>query len=150
MQALQGRPIPSRTLILGSGIYPTIISRPARDVLAIRPDGGYLPSPGSPRPGHEASQPAFHPAYFFPMLDHLYRDATPFRVGDRIGYGGAMVEIADVTEDGRPIEVRVHFNVNLEDSSLRLLQWKGGVYVPFDPPAVGETVVLPEVTFPLW
>jgi hypothetical protein len=150
MQASQGRPIPSRTLILGSGIYPTTISRPARDVLAIRPDGGYLPSPGSPRPGHEASQPPFHPAYFFPMLDHLYRDATPFRVGDRIGYGGAMVEIADVTEDGRPVEVRVHFNVNLEDSSLRWLQWKGGVYVPFEPPAVGETVVLPEVTFPLW
>jgi len=150
MQALQGRPIPSRTLILGSGIYPTTISRPARDVLAIRPDGGYLPSPGSPRPGHEASQPAFHPAYFFPMLDHLYRDANPMRVGDRIGYGGAMVEIADVTEDGRPIEVRVHFNVDLEDSSLCWLQWKGGVYIPFEPPAVGETVVLPEVTFPLW
>jgi len=150
VQALQGRPVPNRTLILGSGIYPTTIFRPSRHVLAIRPDGGYLPVLGSPRPGHEASQPAFHPAYFFPMLDHLYRDATPMRVGDRVGYGGAIVEIAEVSEDGRPIEVRVHFNVDLEDSSLRWLQWKGGVYVPFEPPAVGETVVLPEVTFPLW
>lgn len=148
VQALQGRPIPSRTLILGSGIYPTTISRPARDVLAIRPLGGYLPLPGSPRPGREASQPAFHPAYFFQMLDHLYRDATPMRTGDRIGYGGATVEIADVTEDGRPSEVRVHFNVDLEDSSLRWLQWKGGVYVPFAPPEVGDTVVLPAVTIP--
>jgi hypothetical protein len=150
MQALQGRPIPSRALILGSGIYPTAISRPAANVVAIRPDGGYLVQPGSPRPGHEATQPVFHPAYFFPMLDHLYRDATPMRVGERIAYGGSSVEIADVTVDGRPLEIRVHFNVNLEDPSLRWLQWRHGVYIPFDPPAIGESVVLPEVTFPLW
>ena len=150
LQALKGRLIPSRTLILGSGIYPTTISRPASNVIAIRPDGGYLPDPGSPRPGHEASQPVFHPSYFFPMLDHLYRDATPFKAGDRIGYGGTTVEVVDVTEDGRPVEVWVHFDVDLEDSSLRWLQWKGGVYVPFEPPAVGERVILPKVYFPLW
>jgi hypothetical protein len=150
IQALKGRPIPSRTLILGSGIYPTTISRPAPNSIAIRPDGGYLPSPGSPRPGHESSQPTFHPAYFFPMLDHLYRDATPMSIGERIAYGGATIEVTEVTDDGRPIDVRVHFSVDLEDPSLRWLQWKHGVYVPFEPPAVGESVVLPEVTFPLW
>ena len=150
LQALNGRPIPSRTLILGSGIYPTTISRPAPNVIAIRPDGGFLPAPGSPRPGHEASQPGFHPSYFFPMLDRLYRDATPFRVGEEIAYGGARIEIAEITDDGRPVEVQVHFSVDLEDTSLLWLQWKGGVYVPFEPPAVGETSVLPEVTFPLW
>ena len=148
MQALQGRPIPSRTLILGSGIHPTTISRPAPNVLAIRPDGGYLPSPGSPRPGHEASQPAFHPAYFFQMLDHLYRDATPMNIGERIAYGGATIEVTEVTEDGRPGEVWCHFDVDLEDPSLRWLQWKGGVYIPFDPPAVGETINLPSVVVP--
>ncbi len=148
MQALEGRPIPRRTLTLGSGIYPTTISRPALNSIAIRPDGGYLVSPGSPRPGHEASQPAFHPAYFHQMLDHLYRDATPMTVGERIMYGGASVEVTEATEDGRPIEVRVHFNVDLEDSSLRWLQWKNGVYEPFEPPAVGETVTLPSVIVP--
>jgi len=148
VQALLGRPVPNRMLILGSGIYPTTISRPSRHVLAIRPDGGYLPVPGSPRPGHEASQPAFHPSYFFPMLDHLYRDATPMRIRDRIAYGGATVEIADATEDGRPLEVRVHFDVELEDSSLRWLQWKNGAYAPFEPPAVGDTVTLPSVVVP--
>jgi len=148
VQALQGRTVPNRTLILGSGIYPTTISRPSGHVLAIRPDGGYLPIPGSPRPGHEASQPAFHPSYFFPMLDHLYRDATPMRIGERIAYGGATVEIADATEDGRPLEVRVHFDVELEDSSLRWLQWKNGAYAPFEPPTVGDTVTLPSVVVP--
>jgi hypothetical protein len=148
LQALNGRPIPSRTLILGSGIYPTTISRPGPNVIAIRPDGGYLPLPGSPRPGHEASQPAFHPAYIFSMLDHLYRDATPFRVGEEIAYGGATIEIAEITEDGRPVEARFHFQVDLEDPSLRWLQWKGGVYVPLEPPAVGESVTLPSVVVP--
>jgi hypothetical protein len=84
------------------------------------------------------------------MLDHLYRDATPMSIGERIAYGGATIEVTEVTDDGRPIDVRVHFSVDLEDPSLRWLQWKHGVYVPFEPPAVGESVVLPEVTFPLW
>jgi hypothetical protein len=150
LQALDGRPIPSRTLILGSGIYPTTISRPTANSVAIRPDGGYLVEHGSPRPGHEATQPPFHPAYFHQMLDHLYRDATPMRVGDRIPYGGATVEISEATEDGRPIEIEVFFDVDLEDPSLRWLQWRRGVYVPFELPAVGESVVLPEVTLPLW
>jgi hypothetical protein len=149
VQALKGRTIPNRTLILGSGIYPMTISRPARDVITIRPDGGYLPLPGRPQPGHEASQPFFHPAYLFQMLDRLYRDATPMRVGDRIEYGGVTVEITTITDDGRPDEVSFHFDVDLDDPSLRWLQWHGGVYVPFDVPEVGESMVLPAVTVPV-
>jgi hypothetical protein len=148
MQALHGRPIPNHTLTLGSGIYPMTISRPAPNCIAIRPDGGYLVPPGSPQPGHKASQTAFHPAYFHQMLDRLYRDATPMKVGERIAYGGATVEVTEVAEDGRPIEVWVHFDVDLENSSFRWLQWKNGVYEPFEPPAVGDTVTLPSVIVP--
>jgi hypothetical protein len=150
LQALDGLAVPDHTLILGSGIYPTTISRPTTNSIAIRPDGGYLVEPGSPRTGYEASQPPFHPAYFFQMLDHLYRDAAPMRVGDRIPYGDATVEIADTTAEGRPLEIEVFFDVDLEDPSLRWLQWRRGVYVPFEPPPVGESVVLPEVVLPLW
>ena len=148
MQGLEGHEVPGRTLTLGSGIYPTTISRSAANVLDIRPAGGYLLPAGSPQPGHEETQPAFHPAYFHQMLDHLYRDAAPFEVGDLVAYGGASVEIAEATEDGRPIGVRVHFDVDLEDPSLRWLQWKNGAYAPFEPPAVGETVTLPSVIVP--
>lgn len=148
IRGLQGHPIPRRTLILGSGIYPTTISRPAPDVLAIRPSGGYMPEPGSPQPGHETSQPALHPAYFFQMLDHLYRDATPMTVGERIAYGGATIDVAEISDDGRPIEVRVRFEVDLENPSLRWLQWQNGTYAPFQPPAIGETVILPSVIVP--
>ncbi len=58
MQGLEGHTIPNRTLTLGSGIYPTTISRPAPNVLSIRPSGGYLVPAGCPQPGQEGTQPA--------------------------------------------------------------------------------------------
>jgi hypothetical protein len=148
MQATHGRPTPGRTLVLGSGIYPMAISRPATDVLAIQPEGGFLVPPGSPRPGHEASQPWFHPAYFHQMLDHLYRDATPLSVGNQIAYGGATVEIIESTCAGRPIKIEVDFARDLDDPVFLWLKWKNGVYEPFVLPAAGETVILPSVVIP--
>lgn len=148
MQALEGRPIPSRTLVLGSGIYQMKIGRPGPKTLTIRPDGGYIAPPGSPPTEDEAKLADFHPGYFHQMLDRLYRDDTPFRVGDRIPYGGATVEMIQVTDDGRPGAVSFHFAVELDDPSLRWLQWREGVYIPFEPPAVGETLTLPAVVFP--
>ena len=65
-----------------------------------------------------------------------------------VAYGGTTVEVIDVTEDGRPAEVSFQFNVDLEDPSLMWLQWNDGVYVPFELPEVGETVILPSVTIP--
>jgi hypothetical protein len=148
MQALEGRATPSRTLTLGSGIYPMTISRPGAKVLTIRPAGGYLASRGSPQPSHEDSQPAFDPLYFHQMLDQLYRDSTPMHGADQITYGGCIVKINQVTEDGRPHEVSFFFATDLDDPSLRWLQWKDSAYAPFEPPEIGETVVLAAVTFP--
>ena len=148
MQGLEGRPIPSRTLVLGSGIYQMTISRPGPKTLTIRPDGGYIAPPGSPPTEDEATLADLHPGYFHQMLDRLYRDDTPFQVGERIAYGGATVEIIEITDDGRPGAVSFHFAVELDDPSLRWLQWREGVYIPFEPPAVGETVILPAVVFP--
>ena len=148
MQALDGHPVPRRTLVLGSGIYPTTIKRPGPNILTIRPDGGFLTPPGSPAPGHETTLGAFHPGYFHQMLDTLYRDDTPFRVGHRIEVGEAIVEIVEVTNDGRPAEVSFQSHSELEDPSLCWLQWHEGVYIPFELPSVGETVILPAVVFP--
>jgi hypothetical protein len=148
MQALDGRPVPRRTLVLGSGIYPTTISRPGPSTLTIRPGGGYLAPPGSPATGPDAKLGTFHPGYFHQMLDTLFRDRTPFRVGDRIELGEAVVEVIEIYDDGRPVAASFHFQSGLEDPSLRWLQWNEGIYIPFEPPAVGETVVLPAVVFP--
>lgn len=48
-----------------------------------------------------------------------------------------------MTPDGRPFTVRFRFAVPLEDPSLRWLQWKDNRFIPFTPPAVGQTVTLP-------
>jgi hypothetical protein len=150
IQGLQGRTVPGRTLTLASGIYPMTVIRRAADVLTIRPDGGYLASPGSPRPGDEKNQPAFNPLHFCQMLDYLYRDSTPFEAGELIDYGGIIVEILAVSEDGRAEEVSFAFDVELEHPSLVWLKWEDGVYRPFSLPAVGESTVLPMARVPWW
>ena len=78
------------------------------------------------------------------MFDHLFRDnvADPLELGDRIELTDLTIEITAVA-DGRPAEVSFSFARPLEDPSLHWLQWKDGIYVPFDVPAIGETVELP-------
>ncbi len=148
IQAMKGRPVPRRSITLGSGIYPITVTRPEANALNLRPEGGFLALPGSPQPGREASQPAFDPRYFQQTVDYLYRDATPLHVGERIAYGGTTVEVVEVTDGGRPVEVSFRFDVILEDPSLVWLRWDDGVYAPFVLPRVGESVVLPAVTVP--
>lgn len=66
-----------------------------------------------------------------------------FAVGDRIELTGFAVEILGLNDAGDPNELAYRFAVPLEDESLRWLAWQDGVYVPWLPPAPGETVRLP-------
>jgi hypothetical protein len=145
---LDGEPTEARVLTLGSGILPTRIRRPAENVLSIHPGLGYLAPRGRPLPGHEDTQPAFDMRYLLPVFDRLYRDATPFREGQLIEIPGVTVEIAAITPDGRPDVVRFHFDRSLDDPSLYWLEWKDGQFIPFEVPAVGQTVTLPAATVP--
>ena len=52
-------------------------------------------------------------------------------------------EITGLSAASDPTEVAFHFDVPLEDASLRWLQYKDGEFVPFVPPRVGITVELP-------
>jgi hypothetical protein len=148
IQFLDGRPTAPRIMTLGSSIHPIGVSRPAENLLVVRPEGGFLAPRGSPVPGQEAEQPPFDYRYMFPVFDPLYRDATPMQEGERIELTGLTVEIMTVTEDGRPHEVAFRFDRSLDDPSLRWLEWDDGVYVPFVLPPVGESVTLPAVTVP--
>ncbi|MEW5983290.1 MAG: hypothetical protein AB1806_13115 [Acidobacteriota bacterium] len=149
LNLLDGRPLPRRMLVLASGIHPARVSRPSRNVLVIRPAGGFLAPPGVPRPGGEASHAATDTGYAHQMLDLLYRDATPFRVGDRVELSGLVVEVTAVTGDGRPAEAAFTFATDLDDPSLRWLRWDDGIYVPFTMPRVGESVGVPAATVSL-
>jgi len=149
IQALNGKPFPAHTLVLGSGVTPIEVRRIDEHTLVVRPEGCFLAAPGSLRPGDGSDPPAFDVRYMLPLFDRLFRGDRPMKVGQRIELMGAIVEITAITEDGRPAEAAFRFATALEDPSLRWLQWENGVYAPFVLPAVGEGLRLPAVTVPL-
>ena len=149
MRVLAGRPVPARTLVLGSSVHGVTIERPARDVLVIRPEGGFLLPRGRALPGREGSQPAFDPAYVLSLFDGLYRESGSMRLGERVDLSGLRVEVIALTADGRPAAARFAFERDLEDPALRWLRWDAGAYVPFAVPAVGQSVSLPSITIGL-
>lgn len=145
---LDHRPVADRGLVLGSGIEPTRIERSGSNTLVVSPLGGWLKPAGRPIPGIEPSKPALDLRYVYPMFDDLYRGREPMAPGDRIALGDVTAEVVTVTDDDRPESVAFHFSTPLEDPSLRWLQWVDGIYAPFEPPRVGESVLLPAVTVP--
>lgn len=149
MRLLQGDPILHRTLILGSSSEPIEIHRTDAHTLIVRPRGGFLAPVGGSDPDREMARLLFNPPCGFYTLDRLYRDDTPMTVGQRIELLGVAVEITAITDDGRPSEAAFHFVMDIENPLFRWLQWMDGVYVPFELPAVGDTVTLPAAALPL-
>lgn len=116
---LDGQPAPRRVRVLAPGTVPLRVHRRDAYTLTVRPDGGYLAAP----------------------FDDVFRaPALPFTKGESVNLTGLAIHIVELTDDGRPAEVDFRFSVPLEDASLRWLQWGGGGYVAFVPPAVGESV----------
>lgn len=114
--------MPRRLRVLTSSLLrPVKIHRPDANTLVVQPEYGY----------------------YAWVLDALFRDEKhPFSVGDRVKLAGMTVEILELTGDNRPAKAAFTFSVPLEDPSLRWLQYKDGAFVPFTPPAVGQSMVL--------
>jgi hypothetical protein len=129
VSALNGWPVPRHTRVLAPALYSVSISRQDAYTLVVRPEDSFLSSVGS----------------------RLLRDENhPMSPGERVELTGLSVEVTAVTADGRPAEARFWFAVPLEDPSLRWLQWKAGVFVPFVPPAVGQGVDLRQPDPAIW
>ena len=121
---LSGQPVPRRARVLAPGWFPMALRRVDARTLVVRPKYGYLTS----------------------LFDRLLRDdSAPMALGERVELTGMTVEVTELTADGRPAEASFRFAVPLEDASLRWLQWRDGVFVPFTPPAIGGRVGLPGV-----
>jgi hypothetical protein len=116
------QPMPTRIRALTSSLLkPVQVERPDDKTLVVRPEYGYL-------------------AW---VLDQLFRNEKhPFALGDRVELSGMTVEIRSLTGDGRPRDVAFIFDKVLEDSSFVWLKHKDGIFVPFIPPAIGESVEL--------
>lgn len=75
-------------------------------------------------------------------FEALFRDMrTPFYVGERRRSGQVWVEVTEVI-DGRPSRLKIEFPVPLDDPSMRVVVWRDRGLRKFNPPEVGETLLL--------
>jgi hypothetical protein len=137
-----GEPFPARTLLLTTACSTARLKRVDGRTLVVRVRGGYLP----PRGGWRECEPppVFSVVYSAQFLERLVRgDRNRLKRGETIELEAVTIEISELTEDGRPATVTFRFRAALEDSSLRWLRATEDGYVPFQPPAIGETTEVP-------
>ncbi len=121
-RALAGKPVPQRVRLLGPSAADLTLTRTNRRTLRVRPKGGYLTAP----------------------FDRLFRGThAPFLLGALVNLDGVEVEISELTEDGRPAVATFRFAEPLDAESYQWVVWRGGMYVPFEVPGVGQTVQVP-------
>lgn len=125
---LRGREFPDALLYLYAGLDAlTVVRRDAR-TLELRPERGWL----------------------FAPLDRLFRgEDAGFAVGASAGEGPMRVEIVEVTDEGRPLVVRVRFDRSLEDPSMAWFSWEASGIERFVPPEIGETRALAATHHPM-
>jgi hypothetical protein len=127
LKILEGKSFPKRIRALGVGSIPMELIRVDERTLNVRISGGLFADP----------------------LGRLFRAKDdPMKVGEEVQLTGMNVHVTKLTENGDPQEVVFRFSVPLEDSSLRWLKWKEGIYVPFTPPEKGCSVIIPRSRSP--
>jgi len=145
LRQLRGQQAAERLRALSPGYSEVLVERLDAFTLSVRPEHGYLLPPGSFMGTEEDWLPPAHPAYAAQYGDGLFRSpALPIADGHVAEVSGMRVEVARLTEDGRPLEVTIRFDVPLEDGSLFWLQWnwRQRAYVPFVLPGIGERVYI--------
>jgi hypothetical protein len=141
----RGQQVPSRLRALAPGYSAVQLQRLDTFTLLVRPEHGYLARPGSLHGTAEDWLPLAHPSYAARYGDGLFRSPSLSAADDYVDeLSGMTVEVTQLTEDGRPLEAKIRFDVPLEDSSLFWLRWdwRQDAYVPFVPPVAGERVYI--------
>lgn len=116
-----GMPSPRAVRTLAPGFGSVTVRRTDDRTLEVEPKNGYLS--------------------FF--LDRLFRnEENPLQFGEEIQVARMTAKVLSLTEDGRPANVAFRFETPLKDASLRWLRFHKGDFVPWEPPDVGEEVVL--------
>ena len=96
------------------------------------------------RVGPRALRVAFPNGLFQTVFSrYLHGTDESFHVGQRVELSGFAAEVQHLNAHGDPDEVLYEFAVPLEDPALRWVRWQDGVYVPWRPPALGQTEELP-------
>lgn len=112
---------PARVRCLSAQMLPFQLTRPDDRTLVARSETGYVTT----------------------LSERATRSKdSPFTRGALRRLPGFSVDVSEVSAEGRPTEVVFRFDVPLEDRSLRWVTWKDGRYVPFTPPALGDTLLV--------
>ncbi len=96
------------------------------------------------RVGPRSLQVRFPGGFFPTAFSRFVRSPDErFSPGQHFDLPGLAVIVESLDAQGDPDQVLYQFPVPLEDSSLRWMSWHDGVYVPWSPPALGQTEKLP-------
>ena len=92
------------------------------------------------RVGPRSLQVRFPDGFFPTEFSRYVRSPNErFSTGQHFDLPRFSVTVESLDKQGDPAEVLYEFPVALEDPSLRWMSWHDGVYVPWTPPAVGQT-----------
>jgi hypothetical protein len=124
-------------------LLPAYLGKPApAQVRSLAPNMGFLVRPIRVTRTDDRTL-VYEPEGGFPWF--LARDAAhPLPVGHKVELTGFTAEVLSLTPQSLPAKVAYRFDVPLEDRDLVWLRYEWNRYVPFTPPAVGETVILNE------
>jgi hypothetical protein len=115
--------LPDHFRWLATGEADLTVTRVDANTLALTPQGGFLQT---------ASQVMFR------------RADRRFAIDEEVRLDGTTYKIVALTEDGRPAKLEVSFDRPLESPDFAWRVWGKHEYLPFTPPAIGKSVLLPK------
>jgi hypothetical protein len=146
LRNLHDQPMPAHLRLLSPAHSAIAVTRLDEHTLLVRPEHGYLLAPGAAVGAKQDVFPLAHAAFATRYSEGFIRSgAFPMPLGQRVELTGMRVQVTALTDDGRPLQARVQFELPLEDPALCWLQWDWAknAYAPFKLPQVGETVWVP-------
>ncbi len=135
----QGHDLPQAVRILAPGFTGFQLTRTNEKTVSMRALSGTLLT------CDQTKDVLLHPIYFYKHFDGVVRaEDLPMKKGDIFSLPRMTIEIAEVNEEGHPIEAHFHFITPLEDASLawRYWNWDMDRYETFTLPAHGETTTI--------
>jgi len=125
-RAATGVPRPRLQHIISSALTEITVERIDAYSLSLRQNGGFIGDP---------------------ISRLMWSKHRSFEIGERIKQSDMILTVDELTEDGRPLAIRIQFALVLEDPSFLWVQWQGTRSELFVPPAVGQHVVLPAADY---
>ncbi len=141
----RGQEMPAHLRVLAPGFSSITLTRVDEQTLIVQPEEGYLLSPAVPTE-NRLFYPFADSSYGYQFGDGLFRGIDyPMQLGEQVELTGMQVTVISMTEDDRPLEAEVTFTRILEDEHFIWLMWdwETSRYEAFEPPAVGETSIIP-------